>query len=120
LVNLISIVLKDLHFFAKHGLFKEETQIGNEFAVDVFLSWEAPKEPIAKLEETINYVAVYSVVAEEMAKATLLLETVVMRIADRLKETFPELKKIHISLKKIHPPIPTFTGRVGVEVERVY
>lgn len=118
--GLISIELSGLRFYSRHGLFAEEKQIGNEFLFELTLSYQSPKDPITKLEDTINYVPVYEIVKTYMDQPTPLLETVIMQIADALKNTYPQLKKINISLKKLYPPIVSFPGSVGVKLEREY
>ncbi|MER3471353.1 MAG: dihydroneopterin aldolase [Chitinophagaceae bacterium] len=120
MAGIISIELHKLRFFAKHGLYGEEKLIGNEYEITLSLSIKAPKEFITSVEQTINYVEVYKIVQEEMNEAKLLLETFVMNVADRLQKAFPELKKINISIKKLHPPIVDFMGSVGVCFEKEY
>lgn len=120
MAGLISVELSGMRFFSRHGLFAEEKQIGNEFVVELVLSWEAPTAPIVHLEDTINYVPVYDLVKKYMDQPTPLLETVIMQIADALKVTYPQLKKITISLQKLYPPIVSFQGSVGVKLERSF
>jgi dihydroneopterin aldolase len=116
----ITIELHNLSFFAKHGLYEEEKRIGNEFEVNLSLCIKAPKKVITSVEQTINYVEAYRIIEEKMNEPQLLLETFLMKVADKLSETFPEIKKINISIKKLHPPVASFSGSVGVSFEKEY
>ena len=74
----LTIELTNLRFFAKHGLFAEEQKIGNEFEVDLFVSYDPGAELIDELSETVNYASLYELLKEEMQKPRELLETFVM------------------------------------------
>jgi 7,8-dihydroneopterin aldolase/epimerase/oxygenase len=118
--SLMTIELRSLRFFGEHGMYAEEKKVGNEFEVDVLLTFEAPDEPIAVINDTINYVEVYRIVEKEMQDRKQLLETCAMRICDDLLPVFPYIKKAFISIKKMTPPITNFTGSVGVSFIREY
>jgi dihydroneopterin aldolase len=45
---------------------------------------------------------------------TPLLETVVMEAGNTIHNTFPDLKSIFISIKKMHPPIEGMQGAAEV------
>ncbi len=112
----LTIDLKGLRFFAEHGMYAEEIKIGNEFEVDLSISYKAPKKTIVSMEQTINYVEAYRIVKEEMAEPKYLLETCAMKIVERLHQEFNQIEKILITVKKLAPPITNFTGSVGVTV----
>ncbi|MBD0298163.1 MAG: dihydroneopterin aldolase [Flavisolibacter sp.] len=114
MAGMISIELHQLRFFAAHGVYEEEAKLENEFEVDLQISYTAPENVITKIDETINYVSVYSIVKEEMGERKLLLETCAVHIIKRLKQVFPQISSISISIKKLNPPIPGFMGSVGV------
>jgi dihydroneopterin aldolase len=108
----ILIELLDMRFYAHHGCFEEERQIGTYFSVDVCI--EAPKAWTAvqsdRLEDTLNYQSVYNAIKQEMEQPSRLLEHVAGRMAHRLKADFPHTGKIRLSLAKLHPPLG---GQVG-------
>jgi len=114
----LTITLLDLHFFSKHGLFKEEQKIGGEFIVDLSLTYEAKNAIIHSLDETINYAAVFEVVKSEMEEPKALLETFVMHLSAKLKEQFSTIKKLDITITKVHPPIVQYTGSVSVRFQK--
>lgn len=112
--------LKGVRFFAYHGIHEEEAKIGNEFEVDLYLEHTAPDGIIEHLDDTINYAAVYATVKEEMQVRQALLETCMMRIAERLGREFPKIERLRITLRKMAPPIPGFIGSVGVTYSREF
>jgi dihydroneopterin aldolase len=120
MAGVITVELKGVRFFAYHGLHEEEAKIGNEFEVDLYLEHTAPEGIIEHLEDTINYAAVYDAVKKEMQVRQALLETCVMRIADRLGKGFPKIERMRITLRKLAPPIVGFVGSVGVSYHREF
>jgi dihydroneopterin aldolase len=109
-----NIELKNLRFFAEHGMYAEEMKVGNQFEVDISVECKAPKKTITSIEQTINYVEIYRIIQEEFNQRKNLLETVAMQIADRVEDQFPELEKFSISIRKLNPPITNFAGSVSV------
>ena len=118
--GLFTIELKNLRFFAEHGMYEEERKVGNDFEVDITLQCRAPKKTITSIDQTINYVEVYRIVQEEFAQRKYLLETCAMLIADRVKEQFPETATLTISIRKLNPPITNFSGSVGITYSRSF
>ena len=120
MAGVITVELTGLRFFAHHGVHKEEAIVGGEFEMDVFIDHSAPDAVIDSLEDTINYAAVYALIKEEMQVRQALLETCVMRIADKLHQEFPRIERIKITLRKLQAPIVNFIGTVGVTYAKAY
>lgn len=112
--GLITIELQQLHFYSYHGLFEEEKKIGNDFEVSLKVSYQSEKEIINEISDTVNYATLYDLVKEAMKIPTELLETVAMTITEKIHQTFSVVKKVEISILKLHPPIPQFVGAVGI------
>ncbi|HVG42490.1 MAG TPA: dihydroneopterin aldolase [Chitinophagaceae bacterium] len=119
-MELITIELANLRFFGRHGLYKEEQKIGGEFEIDLSISYEAPSTIIHSIEQTINYTTIYLLIKKEMDEPKALLETFVMNLCTVLKKQFTQIKKIEISVKKLHPPIIQYTGTVAVKYSKEY
>lgn len=115
-----TIELKNLRFFADHGMYQEEIKVGNDFEVDVTLECKAPKKTITSIDQTINYVEVYRIIQEEFGSRKLLLETLAMQIMERLQAQFPELENCTICIRKLNPPITNFSGSVGIRYSRSF
>jgi dihydroneopterin aldolase len=115
----ITIELKKLHFFAYHGLYAEERKTGNEFEVNLAISF-IPADKITALDETVNYEELYQLVKSEMQKPRDLLETLAMEITQAIHLSFSRVKKIEISIAKLQVPIIGFTGTVDVKYFKEY
>jgi|SRR5437764_1064968 dihydroneopterin aldolase len=114
------IELKNLRFFADHGMFQEEIKVGNEFEVDITLKCKAPKKEITSLDQTVNYVEVYRIIQEEFKTRRSLLETTAMKIAEKIEEQFEELEQLVICIRKLNPPIINFSGSVGITYTKTF
>lgn len=100
------IELNGLRFRAYHGVLESERRCGGDYIVDFSCSY-----PIGKamhtdaLEDTLDYSAVYQVIAREMALPSNLLEHVAGRIAAALREAFPAMGPARIRIAKKNPPL---------------
>tara|TARA_Y100000389_G_scaffold52854_1_gene48720 strand:+ start:498 stop:857 length:360 start_codon:yes stop_codon:yes gene_type:complete len=92
--------------YAYHGCLEEESIIGSEYITNlkVFcdLHNSATKDD---LKLTVDYVDLRSVVSQEMQKRSKLLESVCLRITNRLFNEFPLILKVNIKICKLNPPI---------------
>jgi len=116
----ITIELKGLRFYACHGLYAEERKTGNEFEVYLAVAFIPDSGIISHLDDTVNYASLYSLLKTEMQNPRDLLETFVMEMTEIIHRSFPRIKKIQLSVTKLHPPIPQFTGTVGVSYSKDY
>ena len=111
------IKLKDLRFHSPIGVFEEEKLKGNDFIVN--LSVIVPLE-VNSVEDdivnTVSYADLYRIIEEEMKIVRNLLESVVAKIAERLKSEFPAIKEGRVEVEKLNPPIPGMTGSASVSL----
>ena len=100
------IILKDMHFFAYHGVLPQEAVVGNEFVVNLTLEVDfTPAMQSDDVANTVNYAEVYEVVKAEMQQRSNLLEHVAARIAHRLLDDYPTITSVDILLEKLNPPM---------------
>ncbi|HEY6063545.1 MAG TPA: dihydroneopterin aldolase [Chitinophagaceae bacterium] len=118
MTGLITIELKRLRFLAYHGLYAEEKKTGNEFEINLSVSYSPSSGTITGISDTVDYSELYTLLKTEMQHPRHLLETLVMELAEVIHVTFPKIKKIEISITKLHVPIAKFTGTAGVRFER--
>jgi dihydroneopterin aldolase len=111
---IITIELKGMRLSGNHGLYTEESKLGNEFVLDLEITYRTRKKIITEVQDTIDYVQVYKIVATEFQNRENILETCAIKIANRLHAEFQKIIKIQIRIKKLAPPITNFTGSVGV------
>jgi 7,8-dihydroneopterin aldolase/epimerase/oxygenase len=117
---MLTIELTNLRFFAHHGLYKEEVLTGNEFLVNLAVSFITAAEVITAIDETINYVSLFEIVKKSMSVPTPLLETIAMQISGKIYKTFPQVKKTTITITKLQAPIENFIGQTGIKFEQEY
>lgn len=120
MTDLMTIELKALRFFAYHGLHTEEQKTGNEFEVNLVVSYYPVSGIITGIADTVNYVQLYELLKAEMQKPRDLLETFVMEVTEAIHLSFPQVKKIEMSATKLYPPIPQFSGTVGVTYQKKF
>lgn len=109
------IHLKDLKFFAHHGIYEHEKQNGNQFVVNVHIGFDGAGENAAKhIDQTINYEKVFDMVNERMKIATPLLETICGDLVRGILDRFPQAMHAEVAIEKMNPPIPEMQGSVVV------
>lgn len=110
-----SINLRDLRFYSKIGVLEQERIVGNEFSVSVSITYDASGFVEERLESTISYAEVYDVVRDEMQMESLLLESVVKRISERISRQWGKATAIRVSICKHRAPISGLAGDCGIE-----
>jgi dihydroneopterin aldolase len=109
------ISIEGMEFFSYHGHFKEEQVIGTRFIVDLFIQVDTRlAEKSDKLHDTVNYLAVYETVKQEMAQQSHLLEHVANRILLAIHEQYPEVTDAEVKISKLNPPLGGKIDRVCV------
>lgn len=116
----MTVELKEVRFFAYHGLYPEERKTGNEFEVNLSVSFEPADGVMNDISATVNYAALFELVKKQMKEPADLLETLMTSMAANIKTAFPPIRKISISVAKLHPPIAQFTGQVCVTFQKEY
>lgn len=111
-----TVRLENAHFFARHGVLPQEKIVGNEFRVDIAVSFVAPADfSDADIETTVSYAHLYDIAREVMKTSFQLLETVAAEIADRIADRFGTVDEIKVKITKLRPPISGFDGSASVE-----
>ncbi len=101
-----TIELKNMHFYAYHGVLPHEKEIGNDFFVNVKFSADVTKSfESDDVKDTINYAEIYDLVKAEMSVPSNLLEHVAGRIFTGIKKSFPEIEHLEVKLSKQNPPV---------------
>lgn len=101
-----SIELKNMRFYAFHGVMEHETTQGNNFVVTLRFSADLKGACESDdLGQTVNYAVVYDLVKEQMAQPSQLIENVAYRILQRVKEAFPQIDSMEVELSKMNPPV---------------
>lgn len=100
------IAIEEMEFYAYHGCFREEKEIGTHFVVDFYFESNTSKaEATDDLQETISYLEVYQLIKEEMKRSSDLLEHVARRIIDKVLLEYKNMEWAKIKLQKMNPPL---------------
>lgn len=100
------ILLENVEMYANHGVFPQETLVGNLFIINLKLKVDFEKASKSDdLDETISYASVFDLVKKEMAIPSKLLEHVAGRIVRVLKSEFPKIEQIELKISKRNPPV---------------
>ncbi|MDO4522275.1 MAG: 2-amino-4-hydroxy-6-hydroxymethyldihydropteridine diphosphokinase [Eubacteriales bacterium] len=114
------IKIKNLEVFANHGVFPEETVLGQKFVVSLILhtnTREAGRTD--NLTKSIHYGEVSQFVTEFMQKHTyLLIERAAECLAEALLLEYELLNAVTIELKKPWAPVHLPLETVSVEITR--
>lgn len=107
------IKVDNIRVYAYHGCLNEETAIGSEYLVNVIVNAKLTKASLSdNLNDTVDYVHINHIVAEEMKIPSKLLEHAAKRILQRIFNEITIVNKAKVSVSKINPPI-------GGDVEKV-
>lgn len=114
------IHLNEMEFYGYHGVFPEETKLGQRFRLTVSLAVDLKQAgETDALEHTVHYGEVYetckSVVEGEPKK---LVEAVAEEVASRILSEFPLVQGIWVQLIKPDPPIPGHYKSVAIDITR--
>jgi 7,8-dihydroneopterin aldolase/epimerase/oxygenase len=114
------IHLNEMAFYGYHGVFAEETKLGQRFFVDLTLGMDLKTAGLTDhLEETVNYAEAYQAVKEIVeGKPRKLVEAVAEDIAKELFEKFSIVQEINVKVIKPDPPIAGHYRSVAVEITR--
>ncbi len=100
------IKVENIKLYAFHGCLNEEALIGSDYRVDVTVHADLSKSSLTDdLNDTVDYVLLNKIVAEEMAIRSKLLEEVAQRMIDRICKESNLVTKADEQVSKINPPI---------------
>ena len=112
------IYIKNIRTYSHHGCMKEETVIGSEYQVDLWVDADLTAASSSDdLKDTPDYVVLHQIVVKEMKIPSRLLEHVAQRIIERIKSTVSNLDHIRVRVSKINPPIGGDVQSVSVLLE---
>ena len=115
-----TIRIRGLRIFAHHGVFPEETSLGQMFVVNATLYTSTRKGGLTDaLEGTISYADVCLFLTEYLQNNTWkLLEAAVEHTCRALLLRFPLLQAVELELEKPSAPIPLPFDSVSVCIKR--
>jgi len=119
------IRIRNMRFYAYHGLFPEENTLGQHFEVDVeiyssFAGWAShgPNPDVTSVPGAINYPEVYDLVNGIVTGERFgLVESLADRLLTAVQETFG-VDRLTVRVRKPNPPVPAHFDGIEVEMSR--
>jgi len=111
--------IKNMKFYAYHGVTETEKEVGNRFEVDCELKTAANLTSMSdSLDDTVDYSSVYDLVSRIVTENKFnLVETLANKLADDIFEAY-NLSRVRIRVRKIKPPMAGEIDCFEVETER--
>ena len=116
-----TIRLRQMEFYAQHGVLPQERVVGGRYVVDITLEVRMDEAALLHdcLEGTVNYAEVYEVVREEMDVPSKLLEHVATRILKAVMKNFSLVQRASVNVCKVNPPMRAVCQGASVELTTV-
>jgi dihydroneopterin aldolase len=114
------LILRELHFLARHGVLPIETENSQQFSATLELELPlAGAGQTDRLDQTIDYCAVQAVVRDIIEGShKKLIETLAEGVATALLTAFPLLAAVTVEITKPRPPVDFEFAGVAVRIRR--
>lgn len=120
--NYDEIRIENLEFFANHGVYPEETRLGQKFLVSLTMYTNTRQAGLSdELEDSTNYGEVSHFITSYMKEHTFqLVEAAAERLAEALLLRYPLLEGVTLELKKPWAPVGLPLDTVSVKITRFW
>ena len=114
------IRIENLEIFANHGVFPEETKLGQKFMVSCVLYMDTRKAGVSdSLEDSVDYGSVCHMIKKEMEENTFkLIEAVAEHLAKKILTFDEKIQKTEVEIKKPWAPVGLPLDTVSVKITR--
>lgn len=113
------IRLKNMTFYAHHGYYEAERELGQKFEVDIELKCDLRAAAGSDdLHKTLDYRRIYKIAKDTFENYKFkLIETIAEKIAGQVLE-IPGIENVLIRVRKPHVPLNGLLDYVEVEIFR--
>ncbi len=115
------IIIKNLEFYAYHGVNPEEKENGQKFFLDIeyYLDMTKPCHT-DNVDDTVSYAKVVKCVRKAFLQDKYdLIEKASQVVADAILDEFPAITRVDITLKKPQAPVSADFDYMAVAISRV-
>ena len=114
------LILREMHFSARHGLLPIEAENDQPFSVTVELEVSTAHAGMTdRVEDAVDYRRVQALVREVIGGSRKhLIETLAESVAGKLLEGFPEVHAVGVEVLKPRPPVDFQFAGVAVKIRR--
>lgn len=118
MINVIRI--KKASFYAYHGVFDQEQNIGGKFEADVDIYTDfSEAASIDSLKKTIDYEKVYRLIYDiALSQKFYLIEALANKVMNEIFIHFENAIRVNVKIRKNNPPIGGVVDSVEVEVDK--
>jgi dihydroneopterin aldolase len=112
------IRLANMHFYGHHGVESAERDLGGRFSFDVELVRDLTRPgETDDLNDTVDYKAVYDLVAEVQRRGFHLLEALALNMAQEILSRF-DVDEVTVRARKQSVPLGGLIDHAEVEITR--
>lgn len=112
------ITVKGIKLYCYHGCLPEEEKIGGWYETDVEANTEMDDAiRTDELSKTVDYVAIFKIVRNEMNIRSKLVEHVAGRIATALLKQISQIEEVVVTVSKLNPPVEGEVERFSVSIK---
>jgi dihydroneopterin aldolase len=113
------IKLTNMVFYAHHGYYKAERELGQRFELDIEVECDLkPASENDDLKSTVDYRKIYSIAKDTFENYKFkLLESVAERISTQILES-STVFSVLIRVRKPHVPLRGFLDHIEIEIKR--
>lgn len=114
------ILLRDLAFFAYHGVYQEEARLGQRFYFDIDCHLDLrPAGESDDEQDTVRYDHIAMRVEQIVTKQRFqLIEALAEAVAKDLLANMTKIQSVRVKVRKPEAPIPAIVRDVAVEITR--
>ena len=114
------IEIKGIKSFGYHGVFESENIAGQDFFVDVSLELDLTRPSVSDdVADTVNYAEITDLVIQEVTgDRVALIEKLAGRIADRIKNTYPQIVTVSVTVHKPQAHVNAQVADISVTINR--
>lgn len=117
---MVTVQLHNLLFSGRHGVFKEELATGNTFEVNLDVLYDESTRPFEGLDSIVNYVSLFDIIKTRMLQPSPLLEKIADEIIVKIRELYPFVREVILSIYKLQAPIGNFQGKAGMTLHKKF
>ena len=113
------IRLTNMIFYAHHGYYEAERELGQKFEVDIELEYDLSQAAQEDdLTKTVDYTEVYTITRNIFENYKFkLIETAAERIAEKILQ-LPGVPAVRVVVRKPHAPLNGLLDHVEIEIFR--
>ena len=115
-----TIEIQNLRLHGFHGIYEGEPKVGNEYQINLEVSFQEREHDFDSIGGTVNYEELFRIVKQQMELNTPLLEKLCEEIIGKIKEQYSFVTQVRLSIYKLQAAIPNLEGRVGVTLYKSF